>query len=72
MITINDNDMPITVAEKLIRGTKHYETTPMTHMVLKALGSEDMLDEIDMFSLEELKEMAAYLIVYYEAHKDGD
>ena len=26
----------------------------------------------DMFDLEEIKEIADYLIVYYEAHKNGD
>lgn len=56
MIQINDEDLPITVAEKIINGTMPSNSTPT----------------IDMFDLEEIKEIADYLIVYYDAHKNGD
>lgn len=37
MIQINDNDLPITVAEKIIRGTKPYNPTYYMKAVAKAL-----------------------------------
>lgn len=73
MIEINDTDLPITVAEKIITGTKPYVATPLTKAVVKALtGSETASDTADMFDLEEIKEIADYLMAYYECHKEGD
>ncbi len=71
MIQINDNDLPITVAEKIINGTKPYNPTEMMKALSKAITGNDC-DTRDMFDLEEIKEIAVYLIVYYEAHKNGD
>lgn len=72
MITINDDDLPITVAEKLISGTKHYEQTAMTKAFVKAWTGKESSEEIDMFDIDELKEIADYLMVYYETHKCND
>lgn len=73
MIEINDTDLPITVAEKIITGTKPYVATPLTKAVVKAItGSETASDTVDMFGLEEIKEIADYLMVYYESHKEGE
>lgn len=73
MIQINDNDMPITAAEKIIRGTKPNNPTPLMRSLAKAVtGDDHACDSVDMFDLEEIKEIAGYLIVYYESHKDGD
>ena len=73
MIEIKDTDLPITVAEKIITGTKPYVATPLTKAVVKAItGSETASDTEDMFSLEEIKEIADYLMVYYESHKEGE
>ena len=73
MIEINDTDMPITVAEKIITGTKPYVATPLTKAVVKAItGSEMASDTVGMFDLEEIKEIADYLMVYYESHKEGE
>jgi len=73
MIEINDNDLPITVAEKIITGTKPYNPTPMMKAMVKAItGSETSADTVDMFELEEIKEIADYLMMYYESHKEGD
>ena len=42
MITISDNDLPITVAEKIIRGTKVEELSPAMKSLRKAItGNED-------------------------------
>lgn len=73
MIQINDNDLPITAAEKIISGVKPYNPTDGMKALAKALtGEENANNTQDMFDLEEIKEIADYLIVYYEAHKNGD
>lgn len=64
MITINDNDLPITVAEKIITGTKPNNLTPL----MKALCNS-AADTVDMFDIGEIKEIADYLITYYENNK---
>ena len=73
MIQINDNDLPITVAEKIINGVKPNNPTPLMKSIIKELtGNEHASETVDMFDLEEIKEIADYLIVYYEAHKNID
>lgn len=73
MIQINDNDLPIMVAEKIINGVKPNDPTPFMKSLAQAItGDEHASESIDMFDLEEIKEIADYLIVYYEAHKNGD
>ena len=52
MITIEDKDMPIVAAYKIINWVRPY--------------CDDGIQ--DHFSLEELKEIADYLMVYYNAH----
>lgn len=71
MIVINDKDLPITVAEKIISGTKTYDASPMLKALTKAITNDDELKE-DMFSLDEIKEIADYLIVYYKSNENGD
>ena len=73
MIEIYDTDLPITVAEKIITGTKPYNATPLTKAVVKVLtGDEKAGDTVDMFDIDEIKEIADYLMVYYESHKEGE
>ena len=73
MIEINDTDLPITAAEKIITGTKPYTATPLTKAIVKAItGSETASESVDMFDLEEIKEIADYLMVYYDSHKEGE
>lgn len=74
MIQINDNDLPIMVAAKIINGTKPYNPTDdMMKAFAKAVtGNEHASDTQDMFDLEEIKEIADYLMVYYQAHPNGD
>lgn len=71
MIQINDNDLPITVAEKIIAGTKPYNPTEMMRTLSKAITGNDC-DTQDMFDLEEIREIAEYLMVYYNTHQNGD
>ena len=73
MIQIDDNDLPITAAEKIIKGIKPYNPTPFMKALAKGItGDEHASDTVDMFNLEEIKEIADYLLVYYNSHKDGD
>lgn len=71
MITINDNDLPITAAEKIIKGTKIYKPTELEKSFIKGITGEEKA-EIDMFSVDEIKEIADYLMVYYNSHLEGD
>lgn len=72
MIEIKDTDLPITVAEKIITGTKPYVATPLTKSITKMVIGIDAGDTVEMFDLEEIKEIADHLMVYYESHKEGD
>ena len=73
MIIINDNDLPITVAEKIITATKPYNPTPLMQALCTTLtGIDTAADTIDMFDLEEIKEIADYLMTYYVNHGKGD
>lgn len=78
MITIENNDLPITAAEKIITGTKPRDHDAWS-MFMRAVAlqepheeEEDALAMVDMFSMEEIEEIAHYLILYCEAHKNGD
>lgn len=72
MIQINDNDLPITVTEKIIKGTKpnKYSTDVWKAVSNTITGNE--CDTIDMFSIEEIKEITDYLRVYCEWNENGD
>lgn len=73
MIVINDNDLPIIAAEKIITGTKPRNPTPMVKALTGAItGSDNDADTEDMFYLEEIKEIAGYLNLYCEHHQNGD
>lgn len=73
MIKIEDNDLPITVAEKIVNGKKPNNAPEWMLNAVKALtGSNEGADSCDMFSLEEIKEIADYLMVYVNGHQNGD
>lgn len=74
MIQINDYDLPIQVAEKIIGGTKDVPASALDKAAYRAFTGKEIGEtkSIDMFDLEEIKEIAGYLIVYYEAHQNGD
>ena len=71
MIQIDDFDLPIQVAEKIIGGTKDVPASMLDKTVYRAFTGKEIGEAVsrDMFDLEEIKEIAGYLIVYYEAHK---
>lgn len=74
MIQIDDYDMPINVAEKIIYSTKEVALTPLVKTLRKSLIDEEVGDKSieDMFDLEEIKEIADYLLIYYNSHLQGD
>lgn len=73
MIQINDNDLPITAAEKIIKGVKPNNPTPLMKSLAQAItGDEHANENIDMYDLDEIKEIADYLMTYYQAHINGD
>ena len=73
MIQIEDTDLPIDVAKKIVTGTKIIELSDMMKSLRKSLiGNESDNGEYDMFELEEIKEIADYLLVYYNSHQNGD
>ena len=74
MIQINDTDLPITVAEKIISGTKDAPVSMLDKAAYRAFTGKECGETVskDMFDLKEIKEIADYLLVYYESHKNGD
>ena len=75
MIIIEDNDFPVEVAVKIIKGTKPAELNELQRRMRGYLLPESLTDDqtMDMFTLEELREIAEHLIVYYNSHcMDGD
>ena len=70
MIQINDSDLPIQVAEKIICGSKDVPASTLDKAVYRVFAGKEIGETIsrDMFDLEEIKEIADYLIVYYETH----
>ena len=73
MIEIKDLDLPITVAEKIITGTRPRNDSPLTKAIAKAItGSETASEFVNMYELEEIKEIADYLMAYYERHKEDE
>lgn len=74
MIQIDDSDLPIQVAEKIIGGTKDVIPSLLDKAAYKAFTGKEIGETVskDMFDLEEIKEIADYLIVYYQAHQNGD
>ena len=76
MIQIEDTDTPITVAQKLIHGTKPVTWTPASQIgYALATGEapkEGQTHEVDMFSDEEIQEIADYLLTYSKYHGKGE
>ena len=76
MIQIEDNDSPITVAQKLIHGTKAVGTTSAMRLgAALTLGPVPELGaqiEVDMFSDAEIREIADYLLTYSKYHEEDE
>ena len=75
MIQINDNDSPITAAQKIIYGTKAETWTPASKLgYILATGEAPKEDhcEADMFSVEEIREIAEYLQTYWKYHAEEE
>lgn len=70
MFVINDNDMPIVVAQKIINGTMPLKQHFFADAICETVTDSKLTQ--DMFNLEEIKEIADYLMVYYNSHPKGD
>ena len=69
MVKIEDDDLPIAAAQKIIMGTKPYNPTPLKKEVYEAVyGKGSVCNSVDMFDLDEIKEIADYLMAYYNNH----
>lgn len=66
MIQINDEDFPITVADKIIHGTKTVKASILDKAIYKAILGEECIDyvEKDMFDDDELRQIAQHILVY--------
>ena len=68
MIKIEDNDSPITVAQKIIHGTKTMSANPylsLGRMIATGKSTKPgETFEVDMFDDSEIREIAAYLLTY--------
>ena len=62
MIQIEDDDKPIDIVIKMIKATKIYKWKSI-------ISSQEIESIIARFELSELKEIAEYLLVYYNNHK---
>lgn len=72
MIEIKDTDLPITVAEKIINGTKAYDdASPLAKALYKTITGKDN-PVMDMFNIDEIREIANYLLIYANIHDDND
>ena len=74
MIRLKGYDTPIEAARKFIEGTSvyEYEESEILKATTKVLTGKEYQSrkEERIFTLEEIKEIADYLIVYYDAHKE--
>ena len=72
MIQIDNTDTPIEVAQKIINGTMEVEANMFDKAMMRTFGCKEV-DKIRraLFGLEELKEIAGYLLVYCNMHKEG-
>lgn len=72
MIQIDNTDTPIEVAQKIINGMMEVEANMVDKAMMRAFGGKE-IDTIhrDMFSIAEIEEIAGYLLVYCNAHKEG-
>lgn len=72
MIQIDNTDTPIEVAQKIINGTMEVEANMVDKAMMRTFGCKEV-NKIRraLFDLEELKEIAGYLLVYCNTHKGG-
>lgn len=72
MIEIKDDDLPITAAQKIIAGTRPVTLSPLQKAAAKEIFGIEHNGTMDMFSLDEIEEIADYLKTFVDHHKNGD
>jgi hypothetical protein len=72
MIIIQDYDEPLEVASKITTAVRldTSKDTPLEGLAKALTGNNSKTER--MYSLEEIKEIADYLAVYYFSHVEGD
>ena len=72
MIIIDDNDLPIAAAAKIIQGTRPYMGSYKTLGEALDLVRKDESGQavIDQFEISELREIATYLNLFCDFHKE--
>lgn len=68
VIEINERDLPITIAEKLISATVERDENDVAYKLIKCLGGTESDAAVDFLSVDDLKEIADYLYVYVNAN----
>ena len=70
MITIDDKDLPITCAEKLITAIRPCKTSSLARVKKVAIyGASEEEVMVDFYDADELEEIAAYLLAYVRRHR---
>lgn len=71
MIQIENNDLPVTVAQKLITATSTVNATPLHKLVYKSIGKEcgETVEE-DMFNDDDLREIADHIYAYLRRNRN--
>ena len=68
MITIEDYDFPIEAAVKIIKGKKPCVLTELQKNISMAITGKEPSEEEDMFDLNEIKEIADHLMLFYNSN----
>ena len=72
MIQIDDYDLPITAAQKIICGKRFNNLTPLEKAIRVAVsGGRKEGDKVEMFSINEIEEIAAHLTEFCRRHRSG-
>lgn len=72
MVIIYDNDLPITAAERLITATRPIKM-PLLQKITQAVPEGGKPKEetlVDMYDLDDLEEIARYIMIYVNRYKD--
>lgn len=71
MIKIEDDDIPIVAAQKIITAVRKNDPSDVTRGLSAVFyGDASAYDYVDMYSLQEIQELAEYLLVYVRAHEN--
>ena len=64
MIQIEDKDLPIDAAKKIITGKKELQLSPLGEAVYGAYNDNSSAIYVDMYKINQIKEIAEHLLAY--------